>query len=206
MGDGTSNYKYQNFSLGVWKMQSSEISSGSLHHCSNLIVLFCQHLGFGFMSSHICLNPHSKGCHCRFVSKKSFGMHLQKSSLCWHFFCFRMSAGDQSGNEFDNRLHASRPKRSLVEDTNAHYLSSQRAVPLLCDFVNNNFSTSGSTAQPFDDGNARRFPVRPHAPHPAGASPSQPVFFPYSTDQKWTLELLKVLDNMNAPETLFTQF
>ena len=203
MVDGTSNYKYQNFSLGVWYLQSSEISSGLLHHCSNLIVLFCQHLHFGFMSSHICLNPHCKGRRPRFVSKKLFGMHMQKYSSCWHFFRTRMSAGDQSGFEFDNRLLASRPIRSLVEDANALYFSSQRAVPQRCDFVNDDFSTSGSTAQPFDDGNARRFPVPPDAPHPAGASTSPPVFSPYSTDQKWTVALLKALDNMNAPDYAF---
>jgi hypothetical protein len=56
-------------------------------------------------------------------------MHLQKSSSCWHFFCSRMSAGDQSGVELDNRVRVSRPIRSLVEDANALYLSSQRAVP-----------------------------------------------------------------------------
>ena len=96
-------------------------------------------------------------------------MHLQKSSLCWHFYRSRMSTGDQSGVEFDNRVRASRPIRSLVEDANALYLSSQRAVPLRCDFVNDDFSTSESTAQPFDERSARLFPVSPHAPHPAGA-------------------------------------
>jgi hypothetical protein len=40
-----------------------------------------------------------------------------------------MSAGDQSGVELDNRVRVSRPIRSLVEDANALYLSSQRAVP-----------------------------------------------------------------------------
>jgi hypothetical protein len=128
-------------------------------------------------------------------------MHLQKSSSCWHFFRSRMSAGEQSNVEFDN--HASRPISSLMEDANALYLSSQRAVPLHCDFVNNNFATSESTAQPFDEGSASRFPVSPRAPHPAGALPSPPVFFPYSTDQKWTVALLKVLDNMNAPDYAF---
>jgi hypothetical protein len=100
-------------------------------------------------------------------------------------------------------LRPSHPISSLVEDANALYLSSQRAVPLRCDFVNDNFSTSGSTAQPFDDGSACRFPVPPHAPHPAGALPSPPVFFPYSTDQKWTVALLKVLDDLNAPDYAF---
>jgi hypothetical protein len=36
-----------------------------------------------------------------------------KSSSCWHFFRSRMSAGDQSGVEFDNNVRASRPIRSL---------------------------------------------------------------------------------------------
>ena len=140
-----------------------------MHHCSTLTVLFCQRFPFGFMSSYVCLNPNCKGCRRRFVSEKLFGMHLQKSSSCWHFFRSRMSAGDQSGVEFDNNVRASRPIRSLVEDANALYLSSQRAVPLRCDFVNDDFSTSESTAQPFDEGSARLFPVLPHAPHPAGA-------------------------------------
>ncbi len=117
-----------------------------------------------------------------------------------------MSAGDQSGVEFDNNVRASRPIRSLVEDANALYLSSQCAVPLRCDFVNDDFSTSESTAQPFDEGSARLFPVLPHAPHPAGASSPPPVFFPYLTDQKWTVAFLKVLDDMNAPDYAFTPF
>ena len=148
---------------------------------ASLLKLDCLGLSASLFWLHVisCLNPHCKGHLCRFVSKKLFGMHLQKSSSCWHFFRSRMSAGDQSGVEFDNSLLASCLIRSLVGDANAVYLSLQRAVPLRCDFVNDNFSTSGSTARPLDDGNARRFSVPPHAPHPAGALPSPPpVFFP----------------------------
>ena len=79
-----------------------------------------------------------------------------------------MSAGDHSGAEFDNWLIGSRPVRSLTEDANALYLSYQRALPLRCDFVNDEFSNSVSSAHPFDDAS---FPVPPHAPHQAGASP-----------------------------------
>jgi hypothetical protein len=80
MPNETSNYKYQNFSLGVWYSQSSEISSGSLHHCSSFIVVFFVHPRFGFMSSYICLNPHCKGRHCRFVSKKMG--YINRNPLC----------------------------------------------------------------------------------------------------------------------------
>ena len=128
----------------------------------------------GFMSSYLCLNPHCKGRRRCFVNVKLFGMHLQKSTSCWHFFCSRMSASDQSGAECDHRINGSVQIRSLAGDANALYLSSQRAVPLRCDFVNDDFSTSGSTAHPFDDAN---FPVSPHIPHQICATPSPPVFF-----------------------------
>ena len=72
MVDGTSNYKYQNFSLGVWYLQSSEISSGSLHHCSNLIVLACQHRCFGFMSSHVSI-PTAKDTFVDLSAKNCLG-------------------------------------------------------------------------------------------------------------------------------------
>ena len=137
------------------------------------------------------------------VCQRKFVWDAFTKILFMHFFRSRMSAGDQSSVEFDNRLRAPRPILSLVEDAKALYLSSQRAVALRCDFVNDDFSTSGSTAQPFDEGSARCFPVSPHAPHPAGASPLPPVFSPYSTDQKWTVALLKVLDDMNAPDYAF---
>ena len=50
-----------------------------------------------------------------------------------------------------------RPARNAAwwRTSNALYFSSQRAVPLRCDFVNDDFSTSESTTQPFDGGNAR---------------------------------------------------
>jgi hypothetical protein len=133
-----------------------------------------------------------------------------------------MSADDPSGVEFNNCLLASRPI------CNALYMSLQRAMPLRSDFVNDIFSTSGSTAHPFDDDSAHRPPVPPyaplpagstahpfdddsahrppvppHVPLPAGASPPLPDFFPYSTDQKWTVALLKLLDDMNAPDYAF---
>ena len=162
--------------ISPWVCGTRSFLRYEVDHC--ITVLFCRCLRFGFMSSHIRLNPHCKGRRLRFVSEKSFGMHLQKSSSCLHFFRSRMSAGDQSGVEFHNRLLASRPIRSLVEDANALYMSSQCAVPLRSDFVNDNFSTSGSTAHPSDDCSAHRFPVPTHAPHPAGVSPLPPVFFP----------------------------
>ena len=108
-----------------------------------------------------------------------------------------MSADDPSGVEFNNCLLASHPI------CNALYMSLQRAMSLRSDFVNDIFSTSGSTAHPFDDDSAHRPPVPPHVPLPAGASPPLPDFFPYSTDQKWTVALLKLLDEMNAPDYAF---
>ena len=57
-----------------------------------------------------------------------------------------MSAGDQSGAEFDHQLIGSVPICSLAEDANALYLSSQCAMPLRCDLVNDDCSTSRSTA------------------------------------------------------------
>ena len=130
-------------------------------------------------------------------------MHLQKSTSCWHFFRARMpAAGDHSGSAFDNCLLILRPIRSLAEDANALLVSSQCTIRLCCDFVNDNFSTSESNAHPFDDACVRRFPVSPQAPHHACASPPPPIF-PYSTNQKWTVALLKLLDDMNAPDYAF---
>ena len=150
------------------------------------------------MSSYICRNPHCKGRRRRFVTDKSFGMHLQKSTSCWHFFRSRMSAGDHSDAEFDHRLIGSVPNLGIAEDTNACYSSSQRFVPLRCDFVNDDLSTS--SAHLFDNAS---FPVPPHVSHQIGTLPQPPVFFSYSTQQKWTVALLKLLDDMNAPYYAF---
>ena len=49
----------------------------------------------------------------------------------------------------------------------------------------------------------RRFPVPPHAPTPSRCIAVTSGLFPYSTDQKWTVALLKALDNMNAPDYAF---
>ena len=122
------------------------------------------------------------------------------------FFRSRMSAGDPSGVEFDNRVLASRPIRSLVEDANALYMSSQCAVPLRSDFVNDNFSTSGSTAHPSDDCSAHRFPVPTHAPHPAGVSPLPPVFFPTPLTKSRLWHYLKCWTTLMHLTTLSTQF
>ena len=116
-----------------------------------------------------------------FVSKKSFGMHLQKSTLCWHFFCAGMSAG--KGSALDTScLFVPCSTSSAAEDANAVYESSQRAVPLRCDFVNDNFSSSGSTAYPIDDGSVQHVPGPPNVPHKSCAVPPPPVSFPFSTN------------------------
>ena len=110
-----------------------------------------------------------------------------------------MSAGDRSDAEFDHRLIGSVPNLGIAEDTNAFYSSSQRFVPLRCDFVNDDdFSTS--SAHLFDNAS---FPVPPHVSPQIGTLPQPPVFFPYSTQQKWTVALLKLLDDMNAPDYAF---
>ena len=81
------------------------------------------------MSSYVCLNPHWKGRGRCFVNKKSFGMHLQESTLCWHFFRSRMSASDQSGAECDHQINASVPICSLADDANALFeLPARRAT------------------------------------------------------------------------------
>ena len=178
-----------------------EPSNWSLHHCSSILVLCCAaRFRISFMSSYVCLNPHCKGRHHCFVKEKSFGMHLQKSTSCWHFFRSRMSTSEQSGAKCDYLINGSVQIRSLAEDANALYLSSHCAVPLRCAFVHDDFLTSGCTAHPFDDAN---FPVSPHAPHQKCAMPSPPVLSQYSTDQKWTVALLKLLDDMNGPDYAF---
>ncbi|KAI2507842.1 hypothetical protein MHU86_6622 [Fragilaria crotonensis] len=95
------------------------------------------------------------------------------------------------------------PTNRAAEDANAVYASSQRAVPLRCDFVNDNFSSSGSTAFPIEDGNFHHVPCPPNMPHQSCAVPPPPVSFPFSTNQKWTVALLKLLNDMNAPDYAF---
>ena len=143
-----------------WYCAFSEID-----HCiiTQALLSCAVYTHFGFMSSYICLNPHCKGRCRRFVTEKLFGMHSQKSDSCWHFFRSRMSAGGHLTAAFDHRLIGSVPLRSLVEDTNAFYLSSQeRAVPLRFEFVHDDFLTSRSKEHPFNDANV---PVSPHAPY-----------------------------------------
>ena len=154
------------------------------------------------MSSFVCLNPHCSGRRRRFVSEKSFGMHLQKSTSCWHFFRARMSAGTSS--TIDTKcLIVPCLTNSAAEDANAIFVSSQRAVPLRCDFVNDNFSSSGSISYPIDDGSVYHVPCAPNVPHQSPSVPPQPVYFPFSTNQKWTVALLKLLNDMNAPDYAF---
>ena len=154
------------------------------------------------MSSFVCLNPHCSGRRRRFVSEKSFGMHLQKSTSCWHFFRARMSAGTSS--TIDTKcLIVPCLTNSAAEDANAIFVSSQRAVPLRCDFVNDNFSSSGSISYPIDDGSVYHVPCAPNVPHQSPSVPPPPVYFPFSTNQKWTVALLKLLNDMNAPDYAF---
>jgi len=155
------------------------------------------------MSSFLCLNPHCNGRRRRFVSEKSFGMHLQKSTSCWHFFRARMSAGSSSALDTSCLIKPCL-KSSVAADANAVYESSQRAVPLRCDFVNDNLSSSGSTSYPaIDDGSVPHVPGPPNVPHQSCTVPPPPVYFPFSTNQKWTVALLKLLNDMNAPDYAF---
>jgi hypothetical protein len=152
--------------------------------------------------SFLCLNPHCSGRRRRFVSEKSFGMHLQKSTSCWHFFRARMSAG--SGSALDTScLIKPCLKSSAAADANTVYESSQRAVPLCCDFVNDNFSLTASTYYPIDDGSVHHVPGPPNVPHQSCTMPPLPVYFPFSTNQKCTVALLKLLNDMNAPDYAF---
>ena len=83
------------------------------------------------MSSFVCLNPHCSGRRRRFVSEKSFAMHLQKSTSCWHFFRARMSAGLASSLD-SNCLVMHCLISSAAKDANALYGSSQRSVSQRC--------------------------------------------------------------------------
>jgi hypothetical protein len=113
-----------------------------------------------------------------------------------------MSAG--KGSALDTScLIVPCPTSSAAEDANTAYESSQRAVPLRCNFVNDNCSSSGATAYPIDDSSVHHVPCPSKVPHQSCAVPPPPVSFPFSTNQKWTVALLKLLNDMNAPDYAF---
>jgi hypothetical protein len=92
-------------------------------------------------------------------------------------------------------------------DTHALQTNLQCPKPLRRDFVNSafiNVATDGFSVNEtiLDDAHVYAPPIQPvsHA-----ALPPRRVPFLYSTNQKWTVALLKLLDTINAPDYAFKQ-
>ena len=107
-----------------------------------------------------------------------------------------------SGAEFDHQLIGSVPDLgSLAEDALTPSIWAPNAsMPLRCDLVNDDWFDFQIYCSYFLMMPVSRF-HHTRVKLKLVQSLPPPVFFPYSTgDQKWTVALLKLLDDMNAPD------
>ena len=135
-------------------------------------------------------------------------MHFQLSPSCFQYFC-------QHGTASSNApLHAVGTKRNILESSNATITTTKRPSLLRhhmvndlshavqnADLIEHDDQTHSFDAVDNDVGDYLSNAAPPLLTT-AEVFPCEPFMF--TTDQKWTIALLKILDDMNAPDYAFT--
>ena len=161
-------------------------------------------------SSFVCHNPLCTSRKNTFLSDKAFSIHLTHSPTCVPYV---MSSGKKRAA---TPLANDAPVLASSSLT-VTYESNKRPTLLQRDFVNDGMPNLMHFApndidDTFDDVCADDVsnPLDPAPNKPNLGSPQSKPWLPsadgpffYTTDQKWTVALLKLLDNMNAPDYAF---
>ena len=149
----------------------------------------------------MCSNPLCTSRRRHFLSKNAFGIHLQRSTTC---FCFLQQ----------QQMHAdSDGKPTAPQSLNAHTDSVQAAPQvqysstsfagtrlLKRDFTNifsDEISQQGATLAVLDD---NKFCTPIHSDQTRATMGAVQM---HTTELKWTVALLKILNSVNAPDYAF---
>ena len=170
-----------------------------------------------------CCNPACPKGKKRFQSERAVTMHLNKNPTCRYFL---------EQKHLKATVHVHQTSARLTGNIEHHVVAkSNPQMRLRRNYVNQEYSgniidagipfanaTTNATQNELDvdchsDGCKANSEVllnlpshaTSQAPNPITFSPSLDVSsnFPFSTDQKWTISLLKVLNDMNAPDYAF---
>jgi hypothetical protein len=170
-------------------------------------------------SAFVCLNPHCTSRCTSFASEKAFTMHCQRSPICFNFI--RDAVRGIGTMTTSQSMDVLEQNATLVG--NPVITSLKRASVLRCDIINEQ-NVGDDTAVGFSSSNVDTAHDHIDAPDmannydsddyewegiaiPCPPTPpplsTQPVMF--TTDQKWTVALLKLLDDMNVPDYAFSK-
>ena len=157
-------------------------------------------------SALVCYNPHCMSRHKSFSTEKAFTMHFQRSPMCLDFVR-QQSNANPTPPIIEKRIDATLADTVIT--------STKRHKPLQCEIVNDNnnhdefapvFSAlihDIDSDNEFDDNNTALFDDSTNdAPHFSicdDAINNDPPF-PFPTD---TISLLKILDDLHAPDYAF---
>ena len=145
-------------------------------------------------TAYICHNPLCTSRKTTFLSDKAFSIHLTLSPTCVPYV---MASGKKR-----QAIPAAQAAPELDESVEITYKSNKRANLLRRDFVNDKMPGSLHEASMNLDTYADEY-VIDDTSIDVDAEQSAEGTFLYTTDQKWTVALLKLLDDMNAPDYAF---
>ena len=160
-------------------------------------------------TSFVCFNPYCNSRLKCFANEKGYTMHFELSPSCFQYFC--------EHNEASLKPPAGSPtvgrKRNSMASYNATFTTTKRASLLRHHMVNDVFTAKQDTCYQGTEDINDSFDVvdNDETDNAAIAEPDisqRPEVFPFdpfmfTTDQKWTIALLKLLDDMNAPDYAF---
>ena len=167
----------------------------------------------------VCFNSHCVSRHNSFATEKAFTMHLQRSPLCLAFVhCDRQRISQPCKGKRVNATFADtvvtctkRPKalrceivNDALDDLSANAVSGAPLLQFELEMDDNNdaiFDDAKNIQMLMHDANDE--PSDIDCVCPTEADTIKESQFMFSTDQKWTISLLKILDNMNAPDYAF---
>jgi hypothetical protein len=158
-------------------------------------------------SHFVCYNPHCNSRLKCFANEKGYTMHFQLSPSCFQYFCQHATAS------LNARSHAVGTKQNILESNNATVMTTKSPSLLRHHMVNDishtvqnvflmNNEDQKNSFDAVDNHEGDHFSSTVPAMLPtAEVSPIEPFMF--TTDQKWTIALLNVFDDMNAPDHAF---
>ena len=169
----------------------------------------------------VCYNPQCLSQHKAFATEKAFSMHLSRSPQCLSYLCSKSATPRNVDAE---PVYKHRRPQDAFDET-VFKCSKKRSKPLRCDVVNESIAMqSFTTLMPSiafnpeddefdidayddneeDDNSINDIELRTSQSTTVDAQPQSVARFIYTSEQKWTIALLKLLVDMNAPDYAFT--
>ena len=165
------------------------------------------------LSVFVCHNPHCMSRSKSFATEKAFTIHFQRSPPCFEFVrqaqAKTPSAIGQHRAEatFDDTVFSSTKRHKQLRCEIVNDIANSAVAPLPCVTSKMELSDNHDDAV-LDDMQHDIEILVDDTTNTSASCPTQhnriaSSQFMFSTDQKWTISLLKILDDMNAPDYAF---